>query len=460
MDGVKVRPDGEEHIITISPALVVHGTVYDADTGQRMPRFRVIQGWPELNPIDGTTNAHWSTIGRFWLDFANGAYTNSFEEAVLGGTKNPGYMLKFMAEGYAPFVSRAIGPDEGNVQLDVVLHRAVATIVTVRKPDGQPAGNADVGLVSPGARLWLGRGGFNHQNVQSGGSLMRTDANGTFELTPDDSITRVIVACPDGFAEAVPAALAASPVMQLQPWGQLQVIYNSGGKPAAGREYQLELGGGSSETVAFDSGMARVKTDEQGQFSLSQLPPGRHQLIRIYVQPETGNITSWMRGDKTPFEIRPGEVTTLNLGTSNCTVTARLKWPVGVQRQSQWRINAFLHTPMPVIPPEIMTNETSRAAFLQTDEFETAWQNARSYPANINGDDTVSMDEVQAGDYRLEVWVYEKPKGSSPPGVIVQHANLFQGATNVTIPADPSSGNSRRGTIELQTVPVPPEAGH
>ncbi len=81
------------------------------DTGQRLPRFRVIQGWPVPNPVDGTTNAHWSNIGRFWLDFANGAYTNRFEEAVLGGTKNPGYMLKFIADGYAPFVSRAIGPD-------------------------------------------------------------------------------------------------------------------------------------------------------------------------------------------------------------------------------------------------------------------------------------------------------------------------------------------------------------
>ena len=133
VDGVKIRPDGEEHIITMSPALVVHGAVYDADTGLRIPRFRIVQGWPEPNPVDGTTNAHWSTIGRFWLDFADGAYTNRFEEAVLGGTKNPGYMLKFIADGYAPFVSRAIGPDEGDVQLDVVLHRAVATVVTVQQ---------------------------------------------------------------------------------------------------------------------------------------------------------------------------------------------------------------------------------------------------------------------------------------------------------------------------------------
>ena len=283
---------------------------------------------------------------------------------------------------------------------------------------------------------------------------MRTDASGSFELPPDESITRVIVACPDGYAEAVPAALSANPVMQLQPWGQLQVTYTSGGKPAAGREYQLELGGGSSETVSFDSGMARVKTDDLGQFSLSQLPPGRHQLIRIFLQPQVGNITSWMYGDKTPFEIRPGEVTTLNLGTSNYTVTARLQWPAGVQRQSQWHITAFLHTPLPLIPPEVMTNATARAAFLQTDEFRAAQQKMHSYEATIN-DDTVSVDEVQAGDYLLGVNVFELPKGNPSPGAIVKHGSLFQGTINVTIPADPPSGNFDAGVIELQATSGP-----
>ena len=453
---VKIQPDGEEHIITLPSALVVHGAVYDAATGRRIPRFRLVQGWPGRNPVAGTTNVQWSTIGRFWLDFQNGAYTNSFEEGVLGGTKNPGYILKFMADGYAPFVSRVIGADEGDVQLNVNLHRAAATLVTVNKPDGQPAGNADVGLVSPGACLSLGLGGFNRQNVQSGGSLLRTKADGTFELPPDDSITRVMVASPDGYAEAAPTALSANPVLQLQPWGQLQVACFSGGKPAVGREYELELGGGSSDAVAFDFGMSRVKTDEQGRFLVSQLPPGRHQLIRIYLQPKIGNTTSWMNGDKTPFEIQPGVTTTLNLGASNYTVTARLQWPPGIQRQSQWQIAAFLHTPMPVIPPEVMTNETARAAFLQTDEFKAARQNTRSYQATINGDDAVSADEVRAGDYVFGVAVFEVPKGNPSPGAIVKHENLFQGTINVTIPADPPSGSLDVGVIEMQAVPVPP----
>ena len=37
-----------------------------------------------------------------------------------------------------------------------------------------------------------------------------------------------------------------------------------------------------------------------------------------------------MDGNKTPFDIRPGETTSLSLGTSNyLAVTARVVWPAG-----------------------------------------------------------------------------------------------------------------------------------
>jgi RNA polymerase sigma factor (sigma-70 family) len=455
VDDVKIRPDGEEHIITLPSALVVHGRVWDADTNLRIPRFRIVQGWPTWNPVNGTTNAEWSTLGRFWLDFANGAYTNRFEEALMGGTENRGYMLKFMADGYAPFVSRVIGPDEGDVELNVVLHRAIATRVTVRKPDGQPAGYADVGLVSPGARLWLSQGGFERQFLQNSGSLLQTKADGTFEWQPDDSITRVIAASPDGYAEAAPAALTDGSVMQLQPWGRLEVTCVSGGKPAAGREYQLELGGGSADTVSFDSRMSRLKTDAQGKISVPQLPPGQHRLVRLYpIKSEPGH-QAWMHGYREPFEIRPGETTALNLGASNYMVTARLQWPSGIQRQPKWHIVCVLETLMPVMPPEVMANAAARAAFMQTDEYKAAQQSRRSYQGTVNDDGTVSVDEGQAGDYEFGVTVIDMASVDSSPGSV--RANyLFRGAVNVTIPFDPPFGKLDAGVIELRAFPVPP----
>jgi hypothetical protein len=175
----------------------------------------------------------------------------------------------------------------------------------------------DIGLAFPGAKLSLTHGGFSRQNVQTGGSLLHTDSKGTFILRPDDTVTRVIAASPAGYAEVTPATLSVNPSIQLQPWGQLEVTCTSGGKPAAGRDYLLELGSGSRDTASFDFETGHVKTDEQGRLSIPQMPPGQHQLIRLYPQTTDGSVRGWMHGNKTSLEIRPGETTTLNLDASN-----------------------------------------------------------------------------------------------------------------------------------------------
>lgn len=455
-NGIKVHPDGEEHDITISKALVVHGIVWDAATGDRIPKLRVAMGWPEWNPVDNTTNAHWSTIGRFWLDFTGGTYSKTMEEGVISGTPNPGYILKFIADGYAPFISRVIGPDEGDVELNVNLHRATVTTVTVYNPNGKLATDADIGLVSPGARLSMNQGGFSRQNVQTGGSLLRTGSDGTFVLQPDDSVTRVIAASQEGYAEATPTALIANPVMQLQPGGRLEVTCISGRNPVAGRLYGLEFAVGSTETISFDLSMSHLTTDAQGQFSVSNLPPGHHNLIRLYPFKVEPNGGGWTDGDKTPFEIQPGETTTLTLGTNDYTVTAKLQWPTGTQRQTQWQINATLDTIMPAMSPEVATNVTARTAFMQTDEFKAAQQNEQMYQATVNADDTLAVDDVKPGAYELSVEVIgAQATNTSPSFPMPGNGNkvIVYGSVNVTVPADPPSGNLDAGIIELGSAP-------
>ena len=221
-----IRPDGEEHIITLAPALTVQGKVSDQFTGQPIPRFRVVLGYP-----DSQKNPRWSSLSRDWLDFSDGQYRHVLEQPLLLGQENPGYMFKFLAEGYAPFVSRRIGPDEGSVSLDVTLRRAVEIAVRVRNVDGSPAAGVEVGLVSASSHLKLGRNGFLREEVVSAGSLLRTEVDGVFKLPADDSILRVIAASADGYGETLPSALAANPILQLQPWGHLEIKCTSGGRP-------------------------------------------------------------------------------------------------------------------------------------------------------------------------------------------------------------------------------------
>ena len=452
VNDIKIHPDGEEHIITLQNALVVHGVVYDEVTGERIPKFRIAQGWPSFNPVEGATNIEWSPIGRFWLDFSGGTYSNTFEEAVISGEKNPGYVLKFISDGYRPFISRVIGANEGSVELNVTLRRATTTTVTVYKPNGQPAAYADIGMASPGARLQFANGAFSRRNVQSGGSLLRTDANGTFTLQPDDTVAKVIAVNSDGYGEAVPSALQSSPTIQLQPWGHLEAMCYSAGKPVSGREYGLAFRDVPADSVGFDFDVSRVTSDAGGKISVDMLPPGNLELVRHYPV-----HNGWMNGQKTPFEIKPGETTTLTLGMSNYTVTAHLVWPNGIQRQAQWQISAAVHTPVPPIPPEILTNQAALKEFVESDEFKSSRKDVKSYPATINDDDTISTEDVVAGDYDLSVSVITTadPGNSKNAPAVANFREMAQGTAKLTVPVDPPFGTVDAGPIEMKLAPAP-----
>ncbi len=461
-DEIKIRPDGEEHLITLNKALLVHGTVLDDSTGERIPKFRIIQGWPEWNPVDGTTNAQWSTLNRFWLDFSGGSYSNNFEEAVVSGTPNQGYFLKFIAEGYRPFVSRMIGANEGEVELNVKLHAAQAASIAIVAPNGRTAAFADVGMVAPGAHLELVPGGFSRENIQSGGSLLRADKNGAFTLPTDPAVTRVIATSAEGYAEATPAELTANPVLRLQPWGRLDATIFSGGKPASGREYTLKLVGASADTVDFD--FLHLPTDARGKLVIEKLPPGKIGLAQVVSvqlsEGSNGSHTGWTHGEpKTFFEIRPGETTKLELGVSNCTIIAHLQWPAGMSRNPAWRMDAGISTPMPSIPPEIMTNQVALQQLTQTEEFKAMIKIHHFYQATVNDDDTITVEDVEPGNYQLFVAITPKTDAknvtvASGSRVIVQR--IAWGEIKVNVSADSSSRTIDVGAVELKLVAEKP----
>ena len=314
---VELRPDGTEHVVTLQPALTISGTVRDATTGQPIPRFRIATGWPNWDPIDNTTNVQWSTLDRFWMSFDGGKFQHTYEEPVVGGTTNPMFEFKFEADGYAPFVTREVSATEGEVRFDVSLKPASAIDVTVLLPDGTPAGEVDVGLVSSGARLALVPGAFSHENVQSGGSLLVTDSQGRFALPPDPTITKVIAACPQGYVTATPAELAAEPVMHLQPWGRLEGTYLQDGQPVAGAELQFQFNRRNPDAVSSGFNAFQSKTDSQGHFVFPQVPPGNGEAGLVQSGTDSMGRKFWTSRPLKEVTIRSGETTTIIIGGTN-----------------------------------------------------------------------------------------------------------------------------------------------
>jgi RNA polymerase sigma factor (sigma-70 family) len=452
VDGFKARPDGEEHVVTLPPALTVAGTVRDATTGQLIPRFRIGTGSPSTDFRTGKTNAQFSTIGRFWMAFEGGQFRTSYEEAVITGMANPGYILKFDAEGYSPFVSRVIGADEGEVQMEIALKPAALQTITVLQPDGNPAVDADVGLVMPGSQLNLVPGGFSREMVQSGGSLLRTDDRGRFRLTADDSVSRVMIAHSSGFAEMTPDALAASPKVQLQSWGRIEGTLLSGGKAAANGIIRFNLGNGDWNTVRTDFTAYQTQSDAEGGFVFAQVPPGRHKLMRTTPQREAGGVTSWHDGAKVDIEVRPGETTTVTLGGNSYSVTAQIRWPSGLKREANHRLFASIHTPMPQMPAGIEGNQEAMARWAQSPEIQALAKDAKNFPAAIAANDELTCGEVTAGQYVLSVMVMAET--TEPRGI----TQVATGEVAVTIPADPPSGGLELGEIVLRKFEPPTTA--
>jgi len=444
MDGIKVRPDGQEHVITVPPSLTISGTVRDASSGQPIPKFRIITGWPTWDPIN-QTNAQWSTLDRFWLNFAGGEFRHVFEEAVISGMSNPGFVFKFEAEGYAPFVTRAVGPEEAKVSFDVALRAVESKVVTVLRPDGRPARGAEIGLVAPGVRLDLLPGGFSHDNLSVPENLLVSDKDGQFKLPADDSVTRVVATHAEGIADVSRADLATDPVVRLQPWGRLEGTYVSGGKAVGGRELFFEYGQDGQVAISSGFDAYRIKTDESGHFAFPQVPPGKHRLMRR-IEHKYGSQTAWSHQPLEEVEIRPGETTQVTVGGSTCSVAVRVRWPQELARDPAWKLTASLQSPQPRPPQEALGNPQALAAWVALPEVKAALSKARHFPLTENADGSFSAEEVPAGDYVLSAAVFE-PKATQGPAAIHARAE-----TAVTIPANATTATVDLGELVLKAV--------
>ena len=125
---ILAKPDGTEYIIKLPPAVVVYGTVRDAETLNPVDTFTIEAGIPGPKQ-HFQSRIHWLRIGRHSARFGGGTFRHTFEEPLGIGLPNPGYVLRFDAEGYSPFVTRAIKPDEGEVAFDILLESGEDRII-------------------------------------------------------------------------------------------------------------------------------------------------------------------------------------------------------------------------------------------------------------------------------------------------------------------------------------------
>ena len=452
LNGYQVRPDGKEHVVTLPPALTIFGKVTDADTHEPIEKFRVITGWPQRGLAQGETSPSWSPLDRFWLGFAGGTYRHTFEEPVIGGMENPGYIFKFEADGYSPQISRVVAPDEGEVHLDVSLRRSPEREITLSTPDGRPAARAEVALLGPGARASLSGATFE-MNDSPGMVRKITDAAGRFKLPGDDALVRIVVVHESGFAEVSPAIAETS--WQLVPWGRIEGHWTSGGRPVVDGELLVQAGPGLSDSLQFDFSQYRLKTDAEGRFSRDRVPPVRLNLVRLTRQDGDNGRTSWSHGRAQVVDVKPGEVTEVNLGVSGYSVVLTPIWPAGFPGGSGLKLVGGIHTAFPEPPADVTGSPEALARWRETPEFRALALRARNFEGRLQGDRIV-VDEVEPGDYSATLVVLkDSPSGSTPGSPMVQGPMpVLMGRKPVQIPAEPGTGSLDLGGIPLEPVPA------
>jgi hypothetical protein len=317
----------------------------------------------------------------------------------------------------------------------------------VLQPDGQPAVNADVGLVSPGAQLRLLPSGFNRQSGAYGRTLFNTDANGRVSLHPDETVRKIVAVHAAGYAEATPAMLQAEPTLRLKSWGRIEGTYWASGQPAAQRELKPEFIDGTHRDMAFDFQAFRVTTDAQGRFAFAKVPPVRLQLLRLIPSPAPDGSKSWGQNSLIEVVVRPGETTQVELGKSDRTVVLRLRWPDGWQLQPGWRVGALICTPVPLPSRELRTNQPALWQWQRRPENQAASASARFFPLKEAGDGSWKAEEVAPGNYVVRAFVSDT---NVPVGGDALRAR-FEAPAMV---AEDSSG----GELDLGELPLQPMA--
>ncbi len=401
----RVYPDamGKEEVVTLQPGLSICGSVRDALTGQTLPRFGLQVGSVRDQGVSGgVPNLTWGQNESFH----GGSF--AYQETGLFQL----YGFKFSAQGYAPFITRLVRADEGAVRFEVALQPAPSLPVTLLLPDGRPAAHADIGTVIPGGQPFVFPGGLAFPGHSAAGNQFSTDGQGRFSLAPDETVTLLIAAHPEGYAEATPTSLVGEPVIHLKPWSGFEGVLRAAGKPVAAR--MLRLLSSHPEDYLLDPKSYSVATDSNGHFFFPKTPSGRFNLGNATIP---GSIpgSSILASD---IVIQPGQTNTLNIGVS--LVTGRLVWPADSQSHSGWTVNAYYYETR-AMPPH-------RA----------------SHRLAVTSADTFSAQDVPAGDYTLKVRV-------APPSPDGRGRITLRAETQFTAPPGPLGG-----TIDLGEIPIEP----
>ena len=299
-------------------------------------------------------------------------------------------------------------------------------------PNGQPAADADVALQVEGKFLLIGKGRFSGSQ-RGEGLLVGTGADGSFTLPLYEKAQFVIALNEEGYAQVSLDELKASHEIRLQKWGRiegtLRVGHHLGTNDlvalSAAPTWSKRTGNISGKTNGpmemtvtnstrsplphpiYDSNVFKSRTDDQGRFVITFVPPGGQVIARLV----PAGVGSWNHRPVATLEVKPGETVVTNVGGGGRVVTGKLQFDPDVSPDFK-SCYVTLATPMAAYRDKLrqLKTDAERQAFNNSDEAVAAKRNVRNFPATVQPDGSLRADEVPPGTYELTFRKHFRPE--------------------------------------------------
>jgi hypothetical protein len=236
------------------------------------------------------------------------------------------------------------------------------------------------------------------------------DNEGRFEL-PSHFLQSVIVVHPVGYAEITLSNLAARAEVKLETYGTIEGVLLEGRNPVADGVVQLS-GDNPNYGLPYDTNFI-ARTDDQGRFRFTHVPPGLRWLARrLETAPQHVAVSH-----NTPVEVAPGVVTQAQVGGTGRAVVAQVNVPAGVTVDWQRSDMKIFSTP--------------RTRRFRTTEQQLAWQatlEARTavtttYAVLASADGRLRAADVPPGRHRLQLHLRAPPVSANTSGAMLQYVS-------------------------------------
>ncbi len=415
-----LRARDEEYVFRPPPALVVSGTVIDADTKEPIKEFQVVPG---IRSDDGPS-LQW---------FRNEVYTATGGKYTVRQSHGyPAHLVRVEAKGYQAAVSRDIQSDEGNITIDFALRRGRNVDASVLTPDGKPAVGAKVALGVIGSQISVKNGDIDDGSTYHA-SRLDTDEAGRFAFPPQDANFQIVITHPTGYAYIKAIPDSAPSQIQLEAWANVEGVFRVGTEPAA--NVNLDLSSGAINSYGDDVPRIftsyRATTGPGGKYRFDRVFPGDGVVGRNILFMVDDGATEVTSSKRVKTQFRAGETTQLDLGGDGVRVTGLLDPPKHHQGKVLWNfalVTAAVELP-PLAPSPIAAaaqNDQKRRqqwfAEWRLTEAGKLWQgmaDARErirqsspyFTATVDRDGTFHFDDMPPGNYTMSVRFDQHPAG-------------------------------------------------